>query len=49
MRAMSRRDPTARIDVEVWQLPARLRRNPSTELTTFEAIHDAAGWHVRAS
>jgi hypothetical protein len=29
---MSRRDNTARIDVEVWQLPARLGRNPETEL-----------------
>ena len=35
--------------MEVRQLQARLRRNPSTELTTFEVIHDAAGWHVRAT
>ena len=37
MRAMSRRDPTARIDVEV-AAAGPLRRNPSTELTTFEVI-----------
>jgi hypothetical protein len=46
---MSRRDPMARIDVEVWQLQARLGRNRATELTTFEILHDATGWRVRSS
>ncbi|MET0916042.1 MAG: hypothetical protein ABWY81_07560 [Jiangellaceae bacterium] len=46
---MSRRDPAAKIDVVVWQLQARLGRNPATELTTFEVLHDSAGWRVRSA
>ncbi|HSO16273.1 MAG TPA: hypothetical protein VLS95_10000, partial [Arthrobacter sp.] len=44
---MSRRDPTARVDVEVWQLQARLGRNPATDLNTFEVVHGAARGRVR--
>lgn len=48
-RRMGRPGEARRIEVEVWQLQARLGRNPSGELITFEIVHDEMGkWLVRA-
>lgn len=46
---MGRPGEALRIDVEVWQLQARLGPNPASELLTFEVVHDETGkWQVRA-
>lgn len=39
-----------RIDVEVWQVQARIGRNPRTPLVTFELVlgQDRASWTVRS-
>lgn len=46
---MGRQGESRRIDIEVWQLQARLERSPSSDLITFEVVHDETGkWLVRA-
>ncbi|WP_227471713.1 hypothetical protein [Paenarthrobacter sp. YJN-5] len=48
-RRMGRPGEARSIDVQVWQLQARLGRNPSSDLVTFEVIRDETGrWLVRA-
>ncbi|MHA7177933.1 hypothetical protein ACX80D_14910 [Arthrobacter sp. Sr24] len=44
------RGSMARIDVEIWQVQARIGRNPRSPLVTFELVHDrdGGGWVVRA-
>ena len=39
----------SRVDVEVWQIQARLGRNQSSALTTMELIRDGlgGGWRLR--
>ncbi|WP_043795012.1 hypothetical protein [Pseudarthrobacter chlorophenolicus] len=46
---MGRQGEARRIDVAVWQLQARPERNPSSDLVTFEVVHDEVGkWMVHA-
>lgn len=44
------RGGTARMDIEVWRVQARIGHNPKSPLVTFERIHDrdADSWAVRA-
>lgn len=39
------------IDLEIWQVQARLGRNPQNALTTFELIRErnGAGWSIRSA
>jgi hypothetical protein len=39
----------SRVDVEVWQIQARLGRNSGSALTTMEIIRDGlgGGWRLR--
>ena len=40
----------SRVDVEVWQVQARLGRNERSELTTMELLRDpAGGWRLRTA
>jgi hypothetical protein len=41
----------SRVDVEVWQIQARLGHNRSSALTTMELIRDGlgGGWRVRST
>lgn len=41
----------SRVDVEVWQIQARLGNNCSSPLTTLELIRDGlgGGWRVRSA
>lgn len=48
-RRMGRPGESRVIEIQVWQLQARLGRNPSSDLVTFEVIRGETGkWLVRA-